>query len=79
MKKIEKNNQYFRKYYGQDIKNENPLTYFFICKGLMKYIHYECLKNWLNSKVEKIFYLIQKSIEAKVISYNRKDISCEFQ
>jgi len=33
MKKIEKNNQYFRKYYGEDIKNENPLTYFLYAKA----------------------------------------------
>jgi pSer/pThr/pTyr-binding forkhead associated (FHA) protein len=43
----------------------------------MKYIHYECLKNWLNSKIEEDISVDSENPEVEVISYNRKDISCE--
>ena len=43
----------------------------------MKYIHYECLKNWLNSKIEDEISIDSDSKDIDVISYNRKDISCE--
>ena len=43
----------------------------------MKYIHYECLKNWLNSKIEEDISVDSENPEIEVISYNRKDISCE--
>ena len=43
----------------------------------MKYIHYECLKNWLNSKIEEDISVDSENQEVEVISYNRKDISCE--
>ena len=35
---------------------ENPLISPCICKGSMKYIHYKCLKNWLESKIESSPY-----------------------
>ena len=40
--------------YGEEEKSdiENPLISPCICKGSMKYIHYKCLKNWLDSKIE---------------------------
>ena len=43
----------------------------------MKYIHYDCLKNWLNSKIEEDISVDSDAAEIEVISYNRKDISCE--
>ena len=43
----------------------------------MKYIHYECLKNWLNSKIEEDISVDSENPEVDVITYNRKDISCE--
>jgi pSer/pThr/pTyr-binding forkhead associated (FHA) protein len=43
----------------------------------MKYIHYECLKNWLNSKIEEDISVDSENPEIDVITYNRKDISCE--
>ena len=43
----------------------------------MKYIHYDCLKNWLNSKIEEDISVDSENPEVEVISYNRKDISCE--
>ena len=35
---------------------ENPLISPCLCKGSMKYIHYKCLKNWLESKIESSPY-----------------------
>ena len=43
----------------------------------MKYIHYDCLKNWLNSKIEEDISVDSENPEIEDISYNRKDISCE--
>ena len=63
--------------YGEDTNEDNPLICPCICKGSMKYIHYECLKNWLNSKIEDEISIDTDSKDIDVISYNRKDISCE--
>ena len=63
--------------YEVDSTEENPLIYPCICKGSTKYIHYECLKNWLNSKIEEDISVDSENPEVEVISYNRKDISCE--
>ena len=73
LKKIEKN-RVCRICYGEDSSKDNPLIYPCICKGSMKYIHYLCLKNWLNSKVES---MEQYSEESPIISYNIKEICCE--
>ena len=71
------NNKLCRICYGEDSTEENPLIYPCICSGSMKYIHYECLKNWLNSKIEEEISVDSENTEVDVISYNRKDISCE--
>jgi hypothetical protein len=63
--------------YGDDSTDDNPLICPCICKGSMKYIHYECLKNWLNSKIEEDISVDSENPEIDVITYNRKDISCE--
>ena len=63
--------------YGDDSTLENPLICPCICKGSMKFIHYDCLKNWLNSKIEEDISVDSENQEVEVISYNRKDISCE--
>jgi len=73
LKKIEKN-RVCRICYGENSSKDNPLIYPCICKGSMKYIHYLCLKNWLNSKVES---MEQYSEESPIISYNTKEICCE--
>ena len=72
-----KNQPLCRICYGEDSTTENPLIFPCICKGSMKYIHYECLKNWLNSKIEEDMSIDDKDREIESISYNRKDISCE--
>ena len=56
--------------------DKDPLISPCICKGSMKYIHYKCLKNWLNSKIEND---INNNDNDKInsITYKRKDISCE--
>ena len=75
-KSTNKNKPACRICYGEDTNDDNPLICPCICKGSMKYIHYDCLKNWLNSKIEdEISIDDDKDIE--IISYNRKDISCE--
>ena len=43
----------------------------------MKYIHYQCLKNWLNSKIEEDITLNPENQQVEIISYNRNDIACE--
>ena len=63
--------------YGEESNDENPLICPCICKGSMKYIHYECLKNWLNSKIEEEMPMDNNEKDIESISYNRKDISCE--
>ena len=72
-----KNKAICRICYGDDTSDENPLICPCICKGSMKYIHYDCLKNWLNSKIEEDISVDSENPEIEVISYNRKDISCE--
>ena len=72
-----KSNRICRICYGDETTTENPLICPCICKGSMKYIHYECLKNWLNSKIEEDISVDSENPEVEVISYNRKDISCE--
>ena len=75
--KDNKNKPLCRICYGDDSSIENPLICPCICKGSMKYIHYDCLKNWLNSKIEEDISVDSENQEVEVISYNRKDISCE--
>ena len=72
-----KNKPICRICYGDDTTEDNPLICPCICKGSMKYIHYECLKNWLNSKIEEDISIDSDNPEVETISYNRKDISCE--
>ena len=58
--------------------NKNPLICPCICKGSMKYIHYLCLKNWLNLKVESEFGPIHNiETERPTITYSTNDICCE--
>ena len=75
--KIIKNKPACRICYGEESNEDNPLICPCICKGSMKYIHYDCLKNWLNSKIEDDISIDANDKEIDVISYNRKDISCE--
>ena len=63
--------------YGTDYNIENPLICPCICKGSMKYIHYECLKNWLNSKIETDLSINTEIEEEVGITYCSKDIACE--
>ena len=63
--------------YGEDSCEDNPLICPCICKGSMKYIHYQCLKNWLNAKIEEELSEDSTERNPDCITYNRKDISCE--
>ena len=63
--------------YGEDTNEKNPLICPCICKGYMKYIHYECLKNWLNSKIEDDLNENSDERNPDCITYKRKNISCE--
>ena len=57
---------------------KNPLICPCICKGSMKYIHYLCLKNWLNLKVEsELGHHGNLLLEQPTITYSTNDISCE--
>ena len=61
----------------EDQKN-NPLLCPCLCKGSMKYIHYLCLKNWLNLKVESELGNLRNTYQDQpTITYSTNDISCE--
>ena len=63
---------------GEDNPIKNPLICPCTCKGSMKFIHYFCLKNWLNLKIESdLGYGRDMQIEQPTITYSTKDISCE--
>ena len=79
-KEINKNNKKPRLCticYGIDTTIENPLICPCICKGSMKYIHYKCLKNWLNSKIETDLSINPEIEEEVGITYCAKDLACE--
>ena len=75
---IPKNKPTCRICYADNNTEENPLICPCVCKGSMKYIHYMCLKSWLNSKIEE--ELLDDSTENNnkdCISYNKNSICCE--
>ena len=63
--------------YGTDYSIENPLISPCTCKGSMKYIHFKCLKNWLNSKIETDLSINTEIEEEVGITYCAKDLACE--
>ena len=63
--------------YGTDYNIENPLICPCTCKGSMKFIHYQCLKNWLNSKIETDLSINTEYEEEVGITYCSRDIACE--
>ena len=63
--------------YGTDYSIENPLICPCICKGSMKFIHFQCLKNWLNSKIETDLSINTEIEEEVGITYCSKDLACE--
>jgi len=75
--KFQKNKPACRICYGEENTEDNPLMCPCVCKGSMRYIHYLCLKNWLNSKIEEEMSEDSSEKNPDCISYNRKDISCE--
>ena len=63
---------------GESEPLNNPLICPCTCKGSMKYIHYLCLKNWLNLKVEsELGNRRDILLEQPTITYSTNDISCE--
>ena len=63
---------------GETDSLNNPLICPCTCKGSMKYIHYLCLKNWLNLKVEaELDNRRNLLFDQPTITYSTKDISCE--
>ena len=63
--------------YGKDTSIDNPLICPCICKGSMKYIHFKCLKNWLNSKIETDLSINPELEEEVGLTYCAKDLACE--
>ena len=64
-------------YCGEESPTENPLINPCECKGSMKYIHYECLKNWLDSKIESSPLSSIYIKEGIGMSYCTNDLICE--
>ena len=61
----------------EKIDMENPLINPCTCKGSMKYIHYKCLKNWLESKIRSS-PLSSVELEDKIgMCYCTNDLICE--
>ena len=67
-KQVQKSMPTCRICYGENSNDENPLICPCICKGSMKYIHYECLKNWLNSKIEEEMSMDSNDKDVDVIT-----------
>ena len=75
---LPKNKPTCRICYGDNYNDENPLICPCTCKGSMKYIHYLCLKSWLNSKIEEELSEDETEKEnLECITYNRNGICCE--
>ena len=55
-----------------DFLGENPLISPCNCTGSVKYLHLECLRKWLTSKV-----IIKHSYDNSVTSYSYKQFECE--
>ena len=62
---------------GETNPSKNPLICPCVCKGSMKYIHYFCLKNWLNLKVESEVGPNNIETDRPTITYSTNDIRCE--
>ena len=65
-----KNNQMCRFCLCEDNEEKNPLIAPCKCSGTMKFIHIDCLRNWLKSKV------VTKTL-LNMISYSFKPLECE--
>jgi len=75
---LPKNKPTCRICYGDNYNDENPLICPCICKGSMKYIHYLCLKSWLNAKIEEELSEDETEKEnMECITYNKNSICCE--
>jgi len=64
-------------YCGEESPAENPLINPCECKGSMKYIHYECLKSWLDAKIESSPLSSIYVKEGIGMSYCTDDLVCE--
>ena len=62
---------------GETNSSKNPLICPCICKGSMKFIHYLCLKNWLNLKIESELGSNNIETDRPTITYSADDIFCE--
>ena len=58
--------------YSSTSSINNPLINICKCDGSMKYIHYKCLKEWIDSQILKEDYK-----NKKVITYNENIFKCE--
>ena len=58
--------------FGIESTEDNPLLYPCKCKGTMKFIHYLCLKNWINTKIKSRLQINKNSF-----IYQKKEIFCE--
>ena len=60
-------------YMEEDDKENNPLINPCICSGSMKYIHYNCLKHWINNKC----YTKIETLNKNCTIYKIKPLECE--
>jgi hypothetical protein len=57
--------------WGAENCEENPLLNSCNCDGSVRYIHYKCLKYWLQQK------MVRKEVENHIVSYSWKTFECE--
>ena len=60
--------------FSNESNDSNPLLSPCKCDGSLKYIHYKCLKNWINTKINNDSSISEDDL---VISYDSKEIKCE--
>ena len=51
---------------------DNPLVNLCRCSGSMRYVHFICLKMWMNTKLSN-----KENDKKTVLSFNMKSFNCE--
>mgnify|MGYP002626606618 CR=1 FL=1 len=72
IKDVEKKVKFCRICYNTNSDENNPLIHPCACLGSMKYIHFQCLKQWLNSN-----YFILDEKTGFSLKFKYKELKCE--
>ncbi|MCQ2821356.1 MAG: E3 ubiquitin-protein ligase MARCH [archaeon] len=58
--------------YGDSNERDNPLVHLCNCSGGIRYSHFQCIKKWMETKLQ-----IKENEKKTVKSYNIKSFNCE--